>query len=435
MIALAQFDALLPQELLAHLAAATHCDAPNQVRLPGRVVFLCLLNTVLNSPVVTQRLLDEHFAQRMGGTADHSSFGKRLGTLPPAYLHALFVHLYRQLEPLLASAPGSGPRLRFVDATTVTGSAKLLTFGIRQRSGGRNGTGPVYRHVKAVMELRKGSLTDPGLPQLLHLCREQRETNDNQALGPTMAEVAQPGQLFVFDRGCKDRDRLLQLHQAGAFWLTPRCGQGVREDTEVWKDPRDAAAWERAKQEAQAAAEAHPREPAPCLLRRVVLGVFEAAEERASSRLRRKWAPMPVGLLEAERYCRRTHRWEAWTLLTNLPLSADRTRLGPFTFAELLEVYRHRWDIETFFKLLKQHLSYAHLTSYGENGIEVMILMALIGALLLRWYQRESGLDRGWRSVKFWLAEEVREWTRSALAQTRARPQSRQAVAWRRAAA
>ena len=43
--------------------------------------------------------------------------------------------------------------------------------------------------------------------------------------------------------------------------------------------------------------------------------------------------------------------------------------------------------------------------------------MSLIAAVLLIWFQHQTGLDRGWRCVKFWLAETVGEWTHQALLQ------------------
>ena len=128
-----------------------------------------------------------------------------------------------------------------------------------------------------------------------------------------------------------------------------------------------------------------------------------------------KWGQMPLLVLHGERWDVRRQAWQPWTLLTNLPLSEDRERAGLFTFAEVLELYRSRWEIELFFKFLKQHLSYAHLTSRNENGIQVLIWMALITAVLLIWYQRTTGIDRGWRSVKFWLAEAARSWTQECL--------------------
>ena len=101
--------------------------------------------------------------------------------------------------------------------------------------------------------------------------------------------------------------------------------------------------------------------------------------------------------------------------MTNLPLCEEGQRAGPYTWAELAELYRLRWQIEIFFRFLKQYLGYEHLVSRSENGIRVMVWMSLIAALLLVWYRHRTGIDRGWRSVKFWLAEDAREWTRSLL--------------------
>ena len=102
-------------------------------------------------------------------------------------------------------------------------------------------------------------------------------------------------------------------------------------------------------------------------------------------------------------------------LMTNLPVSPDGQHAGPYPFAEVLELYRKRWDIETFFKFLKQQLGYEHLTSRSENGIRVMIWMTLIAAVLLIWYKRTTGRTDYWNVIKFWFAEEVRVWTAAQL--------------------
>ncbi|MGB3075273.1 MAG: transposase [Chitinophagales bacterium] len=49
---------------------------------------------------------------------------------------------------------------------------------------------------------------------------------------------------------------------------------------------------------------------------------------------------------------------------------------------------RLRWDIEPFFKFLKQHLNLTHLVSRNINGISVMIYMTLILAMLLIVYKK-----------------------------------------------
>lgn len=408
MVPLDELLPLVPAALLEQLVLAYQVNKANQVRLTGQTVFVCLLNCFLNHARVTQRLLEETFRHLTGKTVHYSSFSYRLGTLRADFLEAIFTHLYRRVQAQLTRGAEPVLRHRIADATTVTLSAKMIAFGIRvaRRSGKGKGAYDV-RHVKSVIEL---SLA--GLPRLLHLCTEQAEASDNPALGEPMTQQSAPGDCWLFDRGCFDRDRLLAIHQTGAFFLTPHYRQGLRVVRVLWEAPTAPADDVAADGETVTAPlELPAREPTPYRLRRVEEAVFENSTDARSSLRQRHWSQLPLVVLQGERYDGRTQGWKPLVLLTNLPVAADRQHAGPYTFLELAELYRLRWRIETLFKFLKQHLSYDHLTSRSENGIQVMIRMALIAAVLLIWYRERSGIDRGWRSVKFWFAEDAREWT------------------------
>jgi len=397
--------ALLPPSLLDRLAVQYAVNAVNQIRLTGQAVFLCLLNGLVNHPKLTQRLLEETYQQLHGHTADHSSFGKRLEQINPDYFAALFRDLSRQMEARMTPGDSHSLRPRRVDATTVVLSAKLLAFGIHVHSGGRAGTDHAKRHIKTVF-----ALGEDGLPEFLRLCRAQTEANDNPALGDAMIAATRPGDLWIVDAGLFDRDRLVQIHQKDGFFLVPQHGQKLRVREAVWAAPAPDPA-----PPPPARGAGKKRTPPPSRLLRVERAVFENSNDAVLPSRRRKWSQLPLLVLHGERWDVRRQAWQPWTLLTNLPLSADRAHAGLFTFVEVLELYRSRWGIELFFKFLKQHLSYAHLTSRNENGIQVLIWMALITAVLLIWYQRTTGIDRGWRSVKFWFAEAVRAWTQERL--------------------
>jgi hypothetical protein len=274
------------------------------------------------------------------------------------------------------------------------------------------------RHVKATF-----SLGPEGLPEFLHLCREQAEANDNPALGDPMIAATKPGDLWIVDKGLFDRERLFEIHQRGGFFLVPHKNQALRGEELLWE------AASHAMEEATAAVPSIPacrvaatkRLPAPVCLLRVERAVFQNSVDAKSPTKQKQWAQMPLLVLHCARWDERAGSWKPLVLLTNLPLSADRLEAGPYTFAEVAELYRLRWEIETFFKFLKQHLSYAHLTSHSENGIRVMIWMALIVAVLLIWYKRVTGRTEYWNVIKFWFAEQVRAWTEGRLATDLAR--------------
>jgi Transposase DDE domain len=413
MVPLDDLEDVIPQAELERLAVVHHVDAVNQIRLTGQIVFLCLLNTLLNGPKVTQRLLEAVFERWVIEDVHYSAFSKRLAVIKPAYFEALFHAVHRRVAPLIRFGAERALRLRIVDATEVVLSAKILAFGIHFRSGGNAGPGHDKRHVKSVL-----TLSEDGLPEFLHLCREQKEASDNVALGDAMVAATQPGDLWIVDGGLTDRDRLLAIHRKGGFFLVPHQQQKWRVLQTVWEAPTESAAVQRCvllEAAHEQARRAGQRLTPPCRLVRVEQAVFENSDDAVRSSRQEKWAQMPLLVFHCERYDVRSQTWKPLVLLTNLPLSAEGPQAGPYRLEEIPELYRRRWGIELFIKFLKQHLSYDHLTSRCANGIAVMIWMALIAALLLIWYQRYTGNDRGWRVVKFWLNENAREWLGGAL--------------------
>ena len=54
----------------------------------------------------------------------------------------------------------------------------------------------------------------------------------------------------------------------------------------------------------------------------------------------------------------------------------------------IADLYKQRWEIEVFFKFIKQHLNVKHLVSRNLNGIKVMIYMTMILAVLILAYKK-----------------------------------------------
>ena len=76
---------------------------------------------------------------------------------------------------------------------------------------------------------------------------------------------------------------------------------------------------------------------------------------------------------------------------------------------EILAMYKKRWDIEVFFRFLKQELNFSHLFSTSENGIMVMLYMTLITSMLVLIYKRANdvGYKTAVRRISFELNEFV----------------------------
>lgn len=65
----------------------------------------------------------------------------------------------------------------------------------------------------------------------------------------------------------------------------------------------------------------------------------------------------------------------------------------------IAEWYKQRWEIEIFFKFIKQHLNVKHLVSRDENGLKVMIYMTMILAILIIAYKKINNI-KGFKIAK-----------------------------------
>jgi IS4 transposase len=76
--------------------------------------------------------------------------------------------------------------------------------------------------------------------------------------------------------------------------------------------------------------------------------------------------------------------------------------------AEMIALmYRQRWDMEVFFRLLKQEVSFSHFLSLNPNGMEVILYMTLTVAMMIMIYKKEN--ETGIKMAKRRITTEVQE--------------------------
>lgn len=66
------------------------------------------------------------------------------------------------------------------------------------------------------------------------------------------------------------------------------------------------------------------------------------------------------------------------------------TNLLDFGFTTIAAIYKERWQIELFFKALKQNLTVKSFVGTSENALRIQIWTALIAMLLLKWLHHLS---------------------------------------------
>nr|WP_315258551.1 IS4 family transposase [uncultured Flavobacterium sp.] len=82
------------------------------------------------------------------------------------------------------------------------------------------------------------------------------------------------------------------------------------------------------------------------------------------------------------------------------------TNSKTLTAKDVAEIYKQRWEIEVFFKFIKQNLNFSHLLSRNINGVKVVMYMTLITAILLVVYKKLNEL-KGYKIAKLKFAQEL----------------------------
>jgi hypothetical protein len=223
-------------------------------------------------------------------------------------------------------------KLLSLDATTISLCLSLFPWAEYQRT-----KGGVKLHVLLSH--------DDYLPEYVLITEARR--NDVRAA----REVPlQEGSLVVLDRGYIDFKLLERWHQAGIFWVVR-----VKENLSLLR-------WE-----------IRPAVLGPVLCdEEVIRGVEIASNHRFPGMLRL----VSVWDVKSE---------QTLELLTNHP------RLSASTIAR---IYRERWQIELFFKALKQNLKVKTFVGTSPNALKIQIWTALLALLLLKWLHYLS--QAGW---------------------------------------
>jgi hypothetical protein len=386
LISFESFEQILPSELIERLAFEYNVDKCNQIKLPGMLVFACLLDTILLGNDASLQDLADSYLLRTGQTVHRSSIGKRFANIPVDFFRGIFEHLYDVLFNQTNRAEKRALQIRYIDATIVTLSAMLMEVGLLVNHNTKRGA---LRYIKSVF-----SLDDNGFPKLLRQCKNKDEHSDNTALGDSIIASLLPNSLNVFDGGLTDRNRLLKIHIAGSYFITRHISQKLNVREVVYESDNDQRADDAPKK----------GEPTYQLLR-VEDCRFGTATDKD------KFENFPILAIQGRRWDKREKTWSPLVNITNLPLSEYKAKAGDYSFEEVAGIYRKRWDIETYFKFIKKNLGFSHIISRTQNGIEVMIYMTLIASLLLSWYKKAACINSGWKSVMRFFSNYVVKWT------------------------
>jgi Domain of unknown function (DUF4372)/Transposase DDE domain len=201
-----------------------------------------------------------------------------------------------------------------------------------------------FRSTKAAVKLHTLLDLRGSIPAFLHI--SDGKLHDVNVLDILPIEA---GAFYVMDRGYVDFTRLYAMHQAGAFFVT-RAKQGM-DARRVYSSPTQ-------------------RSTGVICDQRVMLNGFYSAKAYPEHLRRVRFKDPASG--------------KTLVFLTN------NTVLPALTIAAL---YKSRWQVELFFKWIKQHLRIKRFLGTSENAVKTQIWCAVATYVLIAIVKKELQLD------------------------------------------
>ena len=274
------------------------------------------------------------FHMGMKGLPARSTLSDALNLRDWRIYHALAMRLIPRARELYAKEPldiDLDATVYALDATTIDLCLSLFEWA-------------PFRSTKAAVKMHTLLDLRGSIPAFIHI--SDGKMGDVNVLDFLPIEA---GAFYVMDRGYLDFERLYTLHQAGAFFVT-RAKRGM-----------NARRVYSAKTE---------RTSGVVCDQRIAMNGFYVSNDYPAHLRRIRFKDPKTG--------------KTLVFLTN------NTTLPPLTIAAL---YKSRWQVELFFKWIKQHLRIKRFLGTSENAVKTQIWCAVSTYVLIAIVKKELHLD------------------------------------------
>lgn len=369
----------IPEALIANLSLTTRVDHYAKV-LHGKKMFYLLLYGIVDNERLSQRTLEDTFNDAVfkilfnldeGESVRRSSISERLSKIDPDYFRQIYECIYEQFARLYTSTEKKKYNLIRVDSSMVSEAAGKLVEGIDNKSGKKavkysiafDGILPCHSNVFTSPSYAS---EDIALPEAVmeHVQKETGHQNIyvmDRGLQSARTMKAFNRDQVIFICRAKENRKFVELESLIDEDHSPDLGESVLiKDCKVQLYTGIAINNKRGKK--------HSKEMLCADHYRLL--IVESKSE------------------EGKRY---------WFVTNDFKHSAK----------EIAQAYRRRWDIEVFFRFLKQELNMSHLVSLNRNGIQVMLYMTLIAAMMVLIYKKANNI--GYKTAKRRCAMEIRD--------------------------
>lgn len=377
-VSLSQVLDFIPEALLSHLSATTNVDHYSKV-LHGRKMFYLLLFCVFDNDRLSQRTLEDTFNssgfKALFGLGEEekvrrSSISERLSKIDPSYFKEIYEQMYLRLAKSYNKTEIAKYNLIRVDSTIVADACSKLKEGIDQKSG---------------KKLVKFSFSFDGiLPSGVEVFTGQKYSSEESALPEAVLKQVRKEEhhdnVYVMDRGLQSTRSMKEFEEGSVKFIIRSKDNRKFEEIESFLDEKESPKWDDWEVLKDSKVKLYTGSP--------------IQNKRGKLHYRQEKVETLFRLVVIRN--QKTNK-EFWFLTNEFKLSAK----------EISDYYRKRWDIEVFFRFLKQELNLSHLVSMNKNGIEVMVYMTMIAAMLLLIYKKANNL--GYKTAKRRIAMELRD--------------------------
>lgn len=355
----------IPEDKFASIIEDTGVDYQVK-KLYGRSMFYLLLYGLLESTNASLRGFEQLFNSpkfKLTFKIDwetnikYNSLSDRLATINSDFFKQLYELMYQEFSKYFDKEDGLSYNIVSVDSTMVAEAANKLKDGMVVK----NQTKKTSKHIKYTV-----SLTNL-LPSSAEAFTQQSYLNENITIPKLIRNYVDNSKdnVFVFDRGVKSRKVFDELDDKEILFVT-RITEGANYDLVKSSDFKSE----------------------------INIGNLTIQKD-------------DIVLLH-NKYKERSNEYRLIqaTDNKNKPLWF-LTNLFDESVENIISIYKKRWDIEVFFKFIKQQLSFKHFISTNENGIKVTLYMTMIMAMLILMYKKANNL--GYTDAKRKLYYEIED--------------------------
>lgn len=371
----------VPQSVFDELGTKSQVDHFAK-KLTGQRVFQLLLHGLLSGKELSFRILETQFESPLFQSLltapepkgiDHSSLAGRLATIKSGFFKSLFEHVSAVFTEKFSSTELKKYQIVRFDSTMISLSSKLLKMDALRTSGRKKPEKPE----KESLSIKFSVGFDGTTVRQIELYNEQSSLSENVALRDVVEKTSlSKKDIAVFDKGITRRATYCKLSEDEVCFVTR-----IRTDSE--KSGRKFK-YEKVRDFTQTDPENPIKTPSLLIEEDIVVHLYD----------------------EKHRKTKQTFRLIKATRLENGEKINFLTNVTDLDAAEITEVYRLRWDIEVFFKFLKQEFSFKHFLCRNENGLRVMMYMAVIAAMLIYIYRKLNNIE-GFKIAKLKFINEL----------------------------